>query len=308
MIKVLDIAYARFRAPDLDIMENFLLDFGLRRSARTDKILYMRATDEDHHVHITELGEPEFIGYALYAESETDLHKISTLPGASEVENINEPGGGKRVRLKDPDGFTLEIVHGIDTLERLPVKNIFKPNSGGSVKREGEIVRLEPGPAQCKRLGHIVLNVTDFKKSDSFYKKHFGFISSDECLNDQGKTIFAFNRIDKGSEFVDHHTLLTVPADEASLGHIAFEVEDFNAIQIGHDHLKKIGYTHSWGIGRHILGSQIFDYWFDPLGFRVEHWSDGDRLNSNNPTGKTPATKALDVQWGATSDTRRSEI
>ena len=129
MIKVLDIAYARFRAPDLDIMENFLLDFGLRRSARTDKILYMRATDEDHHVHITELGEPEFIGYALYAESETDLHKISALPGASEVENINEPGGGKRVRLKDPDGFRLEIVHGIDTLERLPVKNIFKPNT-----------------------------------------------------------------------------------------------------------------------------------------------------------------------------------
>ena len=127
MIKVLDIAYARFRAPDLDIMENFLLDFGLKRSARTDNALYMRATDESHHVYITELGDPEFVGYALYAESEADLHKISALPGASEVENINEPGGGKRVRLKDPDGLKLEIVHGIDTLERLPVRNIFKP-------------------------------------------------------------------------------------------------------------------------------------------------------------------------------------
>ena len=308
MIKVLDIAYARFRAPNLDLMENFLLDFGLKRSARTDNALYMRATDESHHAHITELGDPEFVGYALCASSEADLHKISAIPGASKIEDINEPGGGKKVEVKDPDGFKLEIVHGIDTLERLPVRNIFKPNSGDDIRRQGEMVRLKPGPAQCKRLGHIVLNVTDFKKSDQFYKKYFGFISSDECLNDEGETIFAFNRIDKGAEFVDHHTLLTVPAKEASLGHIAFEVEDINAIQLGHDHLKKKGYNHSWGIGRHILGSQIFDYWFDPLGFRVEHWSDGDRLNHSNTTGRTSATEALDVQWGATSDTRRSEL
>ena len=54
MIKVTDLAYARFRAPDLDVMEAFLVDFGLVRSARTDTALYMRATDEDHHVHVTE--------------------------------------------------------------------------------------------------------------------------------------------------------------------------------------------------------------------------------------------------------------
>ena len=176
MIKVLDIAYARFRAPNLDLMENFLLDFGLKRSARTDNALYMRATDESHHVHITELGDPEFVGYALCASSEADLHKISAIPGASKIEDINEPGGGKKVEVKDPDGFKLEIVHGIDTLERLPVRNIFKPNSGDDIRRQGEMVRLKPGPAQCKRLGHIVLNVTDFKKSDQFYKKYFGFI------------------------------------------------------------------------------------------------------------------------------------
>ncbi len=43
MIKVTDVAYARFRAPDLDKMEGFLKDFGLERSARTDNALYMRA-------------------------------------------------------------------------------------------------------------------------------------------------------------------------------------------------------------------------------------------------------------------------
>ena len=28
------------------------------------------------------------------------------------------------------------------------------------------------------------------------------------------------------------------------------------------------GYPHAWGVGRHILGSQIFDYWRDPFGHK----------------------------------------
>jgi catechol 2,3-dioxygenase-like lactoylglutathione lyase family enzyme len=305
MIKVTDLAYARFRAPDLDKMETFLEHFGLVRSVRTDTVLYMRATDQHHHVHITELGETGFVGPAFYAANEADLIAFSQTPGASSVENINEPGGGKRVRITDPDGFEVEIVHGIETVDRIPLNNNFKTNNGDDKRRKGELVRLKPGPAQCKRAGHIVLNVTDFKASDSFYKSNFGFISSDECQNEDGETIFAFNRIDKGKEFVDHHTLLTIPAKEASLGHLAFEVEDINTVYMGHQHLKSQGYKHSWGIGRHILGSQIFDYWFDPFGFRIEHWTDGDQLNEDNPIGKTPVSSALDVQWGAGVETRR---
>ena len=90
MIKVTDLAYARFRAPDLDAMESFLEDFGLVRSARTDTALYMRATDQDHHVYIAELGAPEFVGPAFYAASQADLEKIAKVPGASDVEDINE--------------------------------------------------------------------------------------------------------------------------------------------------------------------------------------------------------------------------
>jgi catechol 2,3-dioxygenase-like lactoylglutathione lyase family enzyme len=304
LIKVTDLAYARFRAPDLDVMKNFLEDFGLVQSARTDTALYMRATDQDHHVYIAELGEPEFVGPAFYAASEADLNKMSEVSNASDVEDISEPGGGKRVRIKDPDGFEVEIVHGIETLDRLPVKNGYKTNKGDDVRRKGDLVRLNDGPAQCKRVGHIVLNVTDFKASDAFYKSNFGFVSSDECQNDDGETVFAFNRLDKGKEFVDHHTLLTVPFEEAGLGHLAFEVEDVNAVHMGHDYLISKGYHHSWGIGRHILGSQIFDYWFDPLGFRVEHWTDGDLLNEDNPMGNMPAATALDVQWGTGPETR----
>ena len=105
MIKVTDVAYARFRAPDLDRMESFLKDFGLTRSARTNTALYMRGTDGDHHLHITGVEGPAFLGFAFKAASEEDLHIISRAKGASAVENNSKPGSGKRIKLSDPDNF-----------------------------------------------------------------------------------------------------------------------------------------------------------------------------------------------------------
>ena len=106
-IKATDIAYGRFRAPDLDVMEEFLTRFGLVRSERTPTALYMRGTDPPHHIHITERGEPKVVGLAYYAPSEDDLARLAKAPGASAVENIDEPGGGKRVRLKEPNGYQI---------------------------------------------------------------------------------------------------------------------------------------------------------------------------------------------------------
>ena len=95
MIRVTDIAYGRLMAPDLDIMEEFLTDFGMVRADRTKSALYMRGTDGDHHhLHVTELGEPKHIGIAWWAKDEEDLKLISKASGASEVHEMDEPGGG----------------------------------------------------------------------------------------------------------------------------------------------------------------------------------------------------------------------
>jgi hypothetical protein len=44
--------------------------------------------------------------------------------------------------------------------------------------------------------------------------------------------------------------------------HSSFEVNDFDTQTLGHDWLRGKGWTNCWGIGRHVLGSQIFDYWY----------------------------------------------
>jgi hypothetical protein len=68
---------------------------------------------------------------------------------------------------------------------------------------------------------------------------------------------------------------------------------------LGHEHLREAGkYQHVWGIGRHVLGSQIYDYWKDPWGRVHEHWTDTDVLNARHRPKLLPAEEGLSSQWG----------
>jgi len=299
MIKVRDIAYVRLAAPDLDAMERFLIDFGLSTSAREGDVLYARGTDGSPYCHITERGEPAFLALAFEAASADDLIAVSKLEGASGIEAIAAPGGGQRVRFTDPDGYGVEIVHGREPLPELSVANAGEVNLGSKHLRLGAVRRAARGPASVKRLGHAVVRVSDFCRSQDWYRSRFGFVSSDEVyLGERDNVITAFLRCDRGDEYTDHHTLLCVGVGEPGFDHAAFEVEDLDAVMIGHDHLVQGGYQHHAGVGRHVLGSQIFDYWQDPWGRVLEHFTDGDLLNDTHETASHDPATALGTQWG----------
>ena len=303
MIQIRDLAYVRFRAPDLERMEAFLVDFGLARSARTDTALYMRGSDAHHHLHVTELGEPAFLGVGLEAGSLADLDAISRVAGASAVELCKEPGGGQRVRLVDPNGIHLEVVHGIERVEPLAMPARLPHNTEARRLRLGERQQVARGPAHVKRLGHFVLLVKDFRETEAFYRTHFGFRNSDEMyLGKRDTVVAAFMRLDCGDEYVDHHAFLAVGAGRVELNHVSFEVQDMDDLMTGHEHLRASQYAHHWGVGRHVLGSQIYDYWRDPFGNVVEHWTDGDLFNAASPTGAVDIAAAGEIShWGPPS-------
>ena len=73
---------------------------------------------------------------------------------------------------------------------------------------------------------------------------------------------------------------------------------DLDALAAGGEYLRERGYYRSWGIGRHIQGSQIFDYWRDPDGFLVEHFADGDLFDNTLEPGWAPMTASGLAQWG----------
>ncbi|MFM0116917.1 VOC family protein [Paraburkholderia nemoris] len=299
--KVSDLAYIRLRSPDLDCAEEFLTDFGLTRVERTTTALYMRGTGPMHHLHVTELGEPKVVGMAFTVDSLEVLEEFSRQSGATPVESIDEPGGGHRVRLADPNGYQVEIVHGIARHDPLPVQPRQMNLGNAQPQRTGSLMRVPRQPSQVKRIGHVVMVAPDYVRTLRWYQQTLGLLPSDNVWLDGPEDTFAsFNRLDRGEEYVDHHVfMLSRGAGRgAGMNHVSFEVQDLDDLMVGHDFLRAKNRKHYWGVGRHHLGSQIFDYWADPWGRGHEHWTDGDLLNSSHEFTNVPIREGFNSQWG----------
>jgi hypothetical protein len=210
------------------------------------------------------------------------------------------------VRLRDPHGFAIEVVHGIADAEPLPVRRNVVNFGSEKYRRAGELTRLPAGPAQVKRMGHGVIATTDLKKTLAWYRENLGFVCSDDVWSgDPSNVVSSFNRCDCGDTYVDHHTFFTMRGAKAGLNHFSYEVSDFDDVMMGHEHLAKQNkYQHMWGIGRHRLGAQVYDYWCDPWGRVHEHWTDSDVLNATTPPGLAEAGKGTFAQWGESMPAR----
>jgi catechol 2,3-dioxygenase-like lactoylglutathione lyase family enzyme len=297
IIKIEDIAHVRFRAPDLGAMKTFLTDFGLT-PFEEGGVLYAAGTGAAPFVHATEQGEPGFAGIGFRAESVADLETLAKAEGVA-VEDFAAPGGGKVVRLTDPDGFAVEVVAGQAPRQASRPADPAPWNRANRKDRLRATRRVEAGPSQVVRLGHAVLNVSNFRASEAWYKDRFGFITSDEIALTPDFSVGAFFRCDRGETPTDHHTLFLVQSPKGpGFNHAAFEVADLDDLMRGHERLKAAGAKQEWGVGRHILGSQVFDYWRDPWGHTLEHWTDGDLFTAADGSNISNMAELLGVQWG----------
>ncbi len=333
LTKAFDVSYVRFSAPDLDLMEQFLRDFGLVVIHRDENTLYSRGLEAEPFIHVVHRGPPRFIGWAFKMTSEEDLHTLAReIPGCSAVSKIRgiegSLGGGKRVHFFDPHGgFLIEAVHGQSADALVPARPNLKYNIGGSHHRTGALQdtvgnrepnRGDPGAPEIRRLGHCVVTmpIGPHIKFMEFLHRIFGMIPSDSAtvgddvgthslppqittaLKNAGTNIFGqFLRMDRGDQPTDHHSFFVLPlvdprakpahsnALQGQLSHAAFEVQSMDDVFRGHMSLRAkqeqgARYNLAWGVGRHVLGSQVYDYWYDPYGHVHEHMCDGDMLDS----------------------------
>jgi catechol 2,3-dioxygenase-like lactoylglutathione lyase family enzyme len=298
LICVEDIAHVRYRAPDLAAMRGFLEDFGLVCFEQGGR-LYGKGSDGRPFVHVTEPGEAGFRALGLRAATLADLEKLARHEGVP-VEELHEPGGGRVVRLTDPDGYAVEVVAGQARADAAPLPADQPVNTAAAKPRLRAAVRLDPAPAHVRRIGHAVLKVRDFRRSEAWYKARFGFLTSDEVEAAKDVPLGAFMRCDRGDKPADHHTLfLAQLPGELGILHAAFEVANLDDLMLGHQHLKARKREAAWGVGRHIMGSQVFDYWKDPFGNELEHWTDGDLFTAADPPQRQPMSALLAVQWGS---------
>ena len=202
------------------------------------------------------------------------------------------------MHLRDPDGIAVDVLHGFEPNALLPVRPPILHNAPNQIMRINDTQRPKLEPPQVTKLGHLVLEAVDFDRSVRWYIDSLGSIPSDVmCLSD-GTPVGAFMRLDRGNEPADHHTLFVAMGLEPKVDHVAFEVVDLDAVEMGQQVMMANRYRHAWGVGRHLLGSQIFDYWRDPWGQKHEHYADGDLFDAAQPAGYHLMNREGLYQWG----------
>jgi catechol 2,3-dioxygenase-like lactoylglutathione lyase family enzyme len=301
IIKVHDIAWLEFEKPDLTRAETFSRAFGFRTALRTTDDLFLRGTDAGSTCVLIRRGpRSRFVGAAYTAQDQSDVLRLAEATG-SRIRALPESLGGVAVDLVDPSGVTVRVVHGTHQLEALPAQTPHRLNFGHELPRINATQRPPREPTRVQRLGHVVLQTTKYLEALNWYCDHLGMIVSD-FLYYPGRRgrgpVMSFIRCDRGQTPADHHTLAIALGPANRYVHSAYQVSDIDAMGAGARYLAELGYHRSWGIGRHIQGSQIFDYWRDPDGFLVEHFSDGDMFDSTLEPGWAPFTASGLSQWG----------
>jgi catechol 2,3-dioxygenase-like lactoylglutathione lyase family enzyme len=240
-----------------------------------------------------------FTAPVFRASSRADLERLARANSAT-VGERRGPGGGALVDLRDPNGVPVRVVADAEQLPELPERHPLTFNFG-EVTRVNAPQRPPRAPAQIERLGHVVLETPSFSRALDWYLENLGLIVSDFLYipgqRERGPTM-AFIRCDRGATPADHHTLAMVLGPRPGYVHSAYQVTDLDAVAAGGRFLEERGYRHAWGIGRHIQGSQIFDYWRDPDSVMVEHFADGDMFDATVEVGWSPMTASGLAQWG----------
>lgn len=300
LIKAESLAYAVFQRPDFETAKQFFLDFGLQVVSETSQKVFFRGRDGHSVITILEKGQKKIKALGLRVAPDA-LVKITEATGKA-VQSNEVCVGGDYIALTDPDGLEIHLCNDLNTFDSVPPHVQHHANFSEDKQRVLDVVRHDIAARTVNRLGHTVLAVSEIKKSIEWYQETLGMIVSDfQFLPNDGLPVAAFMRFDCGDTPTDHHSIAIASIIETGHVHTAYEMDDFEEVAIGGEWNRSKGYTHAWGIGRHVLGSQIFDYWREPKGDLFEHYADGDLFDNSVEPGYQLLSKHAQHQWGPAS-------
>ncbi|MDC8833059.1 VOC family protein [Alteromonas gilva] len=226
--------------PAADQAADFLINvWGAKLAAQQNNTHYIRGSGTFPYLVALEEGDSKYVRSVTFVCDKQELIALkarveaSGFPARPEVSN--DLGGGEGIIVELPEGELLRFLADtteVDTLddEDLPVK-----------------------------LTHVVFNATDAERTADIVEQVLNFRVSDRT---------------KGMVFVrcndSHHSTAFARAGFSSLNHIAFEMQDTDAVMRGVGRLRDHDRTPAWGPGRHGPGDNVFAYYIAPFGAVVE--------------------------------------
>ncbi len=298
-VKVHDLAMIELAGPEPEVAEAFFTRFGLDCTRADDgSLLFSAEAGAPVAVIYRPAAAAEFLGPTFAVKDQADLEQLARRAATAPPAPLDLPGNPVGVSLTDPNGVQVKVAWFREWRE-LPACGEAPPtNRGDQRARFNDPLRPARSPSRVLRLGHMVLGTPQWEATARFYIDTFGLIPSDVQALPDGRPAVAFMRCDRGGQCTDHHSFVVARLPVVDLEHAAFEVPGLDDVGMGGQILREGGFRHAWGVGRHILGSQVFDYWFGPDGHKFEHFADGDLFDAARPTRYHAMSVAGLAQWG----------
>lgn len=244
--------------------------------------------DGGEQLHIVHSPRRRLVELGVGADHPDDLDRV-----AASLTRLDVPAH------RTPDCVTA-VDPGTDVLVRVELSPRLSqtPAPAAPYNTPGDVARLHeraPGilradPVRPRKLGHVVLGSTDQEASQRFFQEGIGFKVSDTV-----RGLAAFMRCS-----TDHHNVLVQQAPVAFLHHTSWQVDDVDEIGRGATAMLEADPDrHTWGLGRHYIGSNFFWYLKDPAGNFSEYYSDIDCIVDDAlwKPGVFEGAKAL-YAWG----------
>lgn len=274
MIKVVRLAHVGLNTQDLSKQAEFYNDrWGLERVDEFGGEMFFRADGPDHHVlTLHDVGRAGGLHHlALEVASTDDIERAHEQLLARGVEIVTsptqelEPGVRKALRFRDPDGFLVELVAGVEGVSDPFAHQEVKPRA----------------------LNHVVLSVASLETSEGFYRDLLGFKLTDRFVG--GLSFWACN--------TNHHSLAFAEARDGApaFHHAAFEMRDWQEWIKAVFYAGERGIPRAWGPGRHLFGNNLFSYYRDPEGNTVEYTAEVEQLT--DPSREPRVSPPIPDQW-----------
>jgi catechol 2,3-dioxygenase-like lactoylglutathione lyase family enzyme len=289
VLGVHSIDHVHIAVSKMDEAQRFYGAFGLDLREKGDALNLCTSGHPQRWAAVTE-GKCKALQHLSFGAFEDDLPRFRKRLEAMRIPRAAAPRGFESNGLwfRDPDGLLLEI--------RVAEKNSpnAKPPGGETAGQPG----IQNAPSRStapkvhpKRLAHVLTFTRDVPKTLKFYGEVLGL-----GLSDRSGDAIGFMHGVHGS---DHHMIAFLKSEAPGLHHLSWDMGSIHSIGLGAMQMANAGYRKSWGLGRHVLGSNYFHYIRDPWGSWCEYACDIDYIPADAtwPVGDHPAEDAFYV-WG----------
>jgi catechol 2,3-dioxygenase-like lactoylglutathione lyase family enzyme len=210
---------------------------------------YFRGTgDHPYILSLTRAAAPA-VAAVTFSGSPDEIDALAS-HNEKKMTGFDVPGGGQGFEVRGPEAQPYRFI--TETSVPAPLKDPDKPI----------------------QITHAVINSTDVDAAERFAVEKLGFKVSDRTGH------MRFLRCNR-----KHHAIAYAQAGFASLNHIAFEMQDIDAVMRGMARMREAGFETVWGPGRHGPGSNVFGYFIAPYGGVIEYTAEVGEVGEDYKVG-----------------------